>query len=110
LGAPAHRASAPAASGIPHIAITTDKVENNTPKKEGVKGIFPLGCLPLWGREGVTIINTEEIKTISGYNRSSTEPKKEKIKEKMFSKATGQVVVRVFFVPAQNPVCSNMIW
>jgi len=22
----------------------------------GVKGIPPLGCLPLWGREGVTLI------------------------------------------------------
>jgi hypothetical protein len=24
--------------------------------QKGVKGIFPLGCLPLWGREGVTLI------------------------------------------------------
>jgi hypothetical protein len=24
--------------------------------QKGVKGIFPLGCLPLWRREGVTII------------------------------------------------------
>ena len=23
--------------------------------KEGVKGMHPLGCLPLWGREGVTL-------------------------------------------------------
>jgi hypothetical protein len=22
----------------------------------GVKGMLPLGCLPLWGREGVTLI------------------------------------------------------
>jgi len=22
----------------------------------GVKGVHPLGCLPLWGREGVTLI------------------------------------------------------
>jgi hypothetical protein len=24
--------------------------------RKGVKGIFPLGCLPLWGREGVTLL------------------------------------------------------
>jgi len=24
--------------------------------KKGVKGMFPLGCLPLWGREGVILI------------------------------------------------------
>ena len=24
--------------------------------KKGVRGMFPLGCLPLWGREGVTLI------------------------------------------------------
>jgi hypothetical protein len=23
---------------------------------EGVKGVLPLGCLPLWGRERVTLI------------------------------------------------------
>jgi hypothetical protein len=25
-------------------------------KKVGVKGIPPLGCFPLWGREGVTLL------------------------------------------------------
>jgi hypothetical protein len=25
-------------------------------ENEGVKGMHPLGCLPLWGREGVTLI------------------------------------------------------
>jgi hypothetical protein len=95
--------------GIPRNGIATQKVDEISIPK-GVKGMHPLGCLPHWGREGVTIINTEENKTISGYNRSSTEPKKEKIKEKMFNKATGQVVVRVFFVPAQNPLYSNMSW
>jgi hypothetical protein len=24
--------------------------------RTGVKGMLPLGCLPLWGREGVTLI------------------------------------------------------
>jgi hypothetical protein len=23
---------------------------------EGIKGMLPLGCLPLWGREGVSLI------------------------------------------------------
>jgi hypothetical protein len=23
----------------------------------GVKGAHPLGCLPVWGREGVTLVN-----------------------------------------------------
>ena len=26
-----------------------------TSEKRGVKGMLPLGCLPLWGREGVTL-------------------------------------------------------
>jgi hypothetical protein len=26
----------------------------------GVKGRLPLGCFPLWGREGVTLIAAEE--------------------------------------------------
>ena len=28
--------------------------------KMGVKGVLPLGCLPLWGREGVTLLYPEE--------------------------------------------------
>jgi len=46
--------------GQPPIGITPEKVENNTPEKEGVKGMLPLGCLPLWGREGVTLIAAAE--------------------------------------------------
>jgi hypothetical protein len=30
-------------------------------QKGGVKGMLPLGCLPLWGREGVTLIAAVEI-------------------------------------------------
>jgi hypothetical protein len=26
----------------------------------GVKGVLPLGCLHLWGREGVTLLYTDE--------------------------------------------------
>jgi hypothetical protein len=43
----------PRLSGIPHIAITPEKVENNIPKKEGVKGMLPTYCLPLWGERGL---------------------------------------------------------
>jgi len=40
--------------------------------RKGVKGIFPLGCLPLWGREGVTLIAF--LKRMIN-DRISTEPK-----------------------------------
>jgi hypothetical protein len=46
--------------GHPPIAIIPDKVENNTPKKEGVKGMLPACCLPLGGRVGVTLIAAAE--------------------------------------------------
>jgi hypothetical protein len=52
LGTPALRASAPAARVSPNIAIDLKKID----EKPGVKGTLPLGCLPLWGREGVTLI------------------------------------------------------
>jgi len=41
----------------------------------GVKGMFPLGCLPLWGREGVILTIGKEYKRIIGENRISTEQK-----------------------------------
>ncbi len=34
--------------------------------KEGVKGMLPLGCLPHWGREGVTLQTVDKKKRISG--------------------------------------------
>jgi hypothetical protein len=34
------------------------------PKKEGVKGMLPLGCFPLWGREGVILQAAAENKRI----------------------------------------------
>jgi hypothetical protein len=37
----------------------------------GVKGLAPLGCLPLWGREGVTLaISTPAQKTRGDFNRA----------------------------------------
>jgi len=41
----------------------------------GVKGMPPLGCLPLWGREGVTLITLIKY-TYNGLQRISAEPKK----------------------------------
>jgi len=38
--------------------------------------MFPLGCLPLWGREGVILINGGEYLRIVGENRISNEPKR----------------------------------
>jgi hypothetical protein len=34
------------------------------PKKEGVKGMLPLGCFPLWGRERVILQTAAENKRI----------------------------------------------
>jgi hypothetical protein len=34
--------------------ILTQKV--NGKNEKGGQGVLPLGCLPLWGREGVTLI------------------------------------------------------
>ena len=31
-------------------------VSGSPGKLKGVKGAHPLGCLPLWGREGVTLV------------------------------------------------------
>jgi hypothetical protein len=65
LGAPAHRASAPAARASPNIAIIIRRLMKN-PDKRGGKGMLPLGCLPLWGREGVTLLAAAENKRITG--------------------------------------------
>ena len=35
----------------------------------GVKGVLPLGCLPLWGREGVTLIDYPKIRKNCRENR-----------------------------------------
>jgi hypothetical protein len=64
----------PRRSGIPYSAITPEKVENNTPEKEGVKGMIPACCLSLWGREGVTLIDAAENNQMTLKKRVSTEP------------------------------------
>ena len=60
----------PRRQGIPKNAITPQKVDENT-SKVGVKGVLPLGCLPLWGREGVTLIAAAEINLVTGKRISS---------------------------------------
>jgi hypothetical protein len=49
LGAPAHRASAPAARASPHIVITSHKVNQIA---EGGQGDTPLGLPPPLGERG----------------------------------------------------------
>jgi hypothetical protein len=42
-------------------------------KKEGFKGMLPLGCFPLWGREGVilqTAAENKRIERIEDLNRA----------------------------------------
>jgi hypothetical protein len=48
--------------------------EEKNPTVMGSRGLVPLGCLPLWGREGVTLaISTPAQKTKKGF---LIEPKK----------------------------------
>jgi hypothetical protein len=44
------------------------------PENMGVKGMFPLGCLPLWGREGDNLITFSK-KQNGQHQDISTEPK-----------------------------------
>jgi hypothetical protein len=60
--------------------ITPPKVDEKFSLKTGElwrggTGISPLGCLPLWGREGVTLIAFPKYKKM-GSDRISTEQKK----------------------------------
>jgi len=41
----------------------------------GVKGMLPLGGLPLWGRVEVTLKTVDKKKRITGKKRISAEPK-----------------------------------
>jgi hypothetical protein len=46
-------------------------------KKEGVKGMLPLSCLPLWGREGVTLIAAAgNYRVTQKKKRGSTKPER----------------------------------
>jgi hypothetical protein len=45
------------------------------PDKRGGKGMLPLGCFPLWGREGVILLAATENKRITQKKRISTKPR-----------------------------------
>jgi len=47
-----------------------------TPKNRGVRGMLPACCLPLRGREGVTLLISVREYANNGKMRISTEPKK----------------------------------
>ena len=58
---------------MPPIAISPDKVEI-APEKRGGRGMLPLGCFPLWGREGVipqAAAENERIEIKEDFNRAS---------------------------------------
>jgi len=65
LGIPALLRLHPRRVGIPHVAIALNevngKLREKTSEKKGVKGALPLGCFPLWGREGVTLVIVRKI-------------------------------------------------
>jgi hypothetical protein len=64
LGGSLHIVPALATRASPIIAIALQKVDKN-PENEGVVGMPSLGCLPLWGREGVIL-------QIAGENKRMT--------------------------------------
>jgi hypothetical protein len=50
---------------------TSEAVEKNPTAPGGQGGLPPLGCLPLWGREGVTlVISTPDKKNPEGFHHS----------------------------------------
>jgi hypothetical protein len=44
--------------------LLSQKVNGNLRSNEGVKGMLPLGCFPLWGREGVTLTSVTKEKRL----------------------------------------------
>jgi hypothetical protein len=47
----------------------------------GVKGVLPLGCLLLWGREGVTLLYTEKDQQVMGKRGFLQSQKNKKISD-----------------------------
>jgi len=50
---------------FPQNAMVSRKVDENI-SKVGVKGVLPVGCIPLWGREGAPFIVAAESKLVTG--------------------------------------------
>jgi len=55
----------PPLQAYPHT-ITQRRLKIILLKKEGIEGKCPAGCLPLWGRVGVTLLTASEKKRICG--------------------------------------------
>jgi hypothetical protein len=55
------------------VVLTGIRLCRPLPKMRGVKGMLPLGCLPLWGREGVTLILVVNESANNRKNRISPE-------------------------------------
>jgi hypothetical protein len=53
--------------GHPPYYDNPQKVDENLLlKNKGVKGMLPLGCLPLWGSEGVILVPAAENNRVMG--------------------------------------------
>jgi hypothetical protein len=63
----------PPLSSSHNSAIIIRRFEKNLNKRGG-KGMHPLGCLLLWGREGVNLLAAAENKRIPQKKRISTKP------------------------------------
>lgn len=95
LGVPAHRAFSPTARESPTLAITLIRLMKYL--EQGVKGMLPSGCLPLWGRKGVTFPTAIRHLTNNGRKRVSTEPDKRKKKKTgpCFFNLSGYVIINL---------------
>jgi hypothetical protein len=49
--------------------IVSGWITKSPERKGGVKGAHPLGCLPLWGREGVTLLTPTAYRKVTGKRR-----------------------------------------
>ena len=63
----------PLLSSSPNSAIIIRRLKKN-PDKRGGKGMLSLGCLPHWGREGVTLLAAAENTRVTQKKRISTKP------------------------------------
>jgi hypothetical protein len=87
--------------GHPPVAITPEKVEKILFKKEGVKGMLPACCLPLWGRERVALIAAADNYQMTLKKRVSTEP--------IFFKKSCRTTARHMH-GARMPECGNLVY
>jgi hypothetical protein len=68
--------SKPTPSGVarlPRRGLAGQECCLNTLILHGGQGGAPLGCLPLWGREGVTLVNQKNLRCQIGFYPAATE-------------------------------------